>query len=169
MNTEQFYRNLNLHIPSEECMRRFGTETELDAINDFLKQERNLQTIKLNILSAFNFYETLSVELLGAINEAFEESLSNISSADKACQNYFNATIKEIAYELIQETMGDLEKNINLNFIFEYCKKVAQCEIEAYSKEKDFLKKANYPYEANQAQIKIDMNKAIICAIKSLQ
>jgi len=144
-------------------------ETELDVINNFLKKERNLQTIKSNILSAFNFYETLSIELLGAINEAFEESLSDISSADEACRNYFSATIEEIAYELIQETMGDLGKNINLNFIFEYCKKVAQCEIEAYSKEKDFLKKANCSYEANQAQIKIDANKAIIYAIESLQ
>jgi len=35
LGLEQFYRNLNLHIPSEECMRRFGTETELDAIEDF--------------------------------------------------------------------------------------------------------------------------------------
>ncbi len=32
---EQFYRCLELHIPVEECIRRFGEETEIEVIRDF--------------------------------------------------------------------------------------------------------------------------------------
>ncbi len=32
---EQFYRSLHLHIPVEECMRRFGEETRVEVIEDF--------------------------------------------------------------------------------------------------------------------------------------
>lgn len=35
LGLEQLYRGLELHIPIEECIRRFGEETQVEVIQDF--------------------------------------------------------------------------------------------------------------------------------------
>ena len=120
-------------------------------------------------VEAFYTYENLHTQLTEAIDEASQEcAFDHNASLQEICLEYFEMPIEKLADILIQEIFDDYDYKINKNFILKYCAQIAKLEIEAYAKQAEFLKAYNLIDEAKQAEMKLEINKAIVQSANSL-
>ena len=150
-------------------------KTELDAINNLIKKKGYSTSIKDNLELASKIYESLYAELLELSSEAIsaelpagEDNPRNLT-AQTACKNYYGVSVEIMALEMLEGVLEDFSDKIDKDFALEYCINIANCEIEAYSKEIEYLKSRGYDYRKTLSQIKIEINEAIIDAINSIK